>query len=96
MSVVQLWEAHQSGFRTQYSANVYWDGVLQGAYKDSASAHAAVLNCLTVNREQKGKFLVGQSSSSFEGWMVTIWTCDVPAVQNSSIPAPAPAVKGKK
>lgn len=78
MSIVQLWEAHQSIFRSVYNANVYWDGVRLGNFKDPKSAHAAVMDCLYKNRTSKGKFVVGQSTASFEGWIVTTWTCDVP------------------
>lgn len=84
MSIIQLWEAHQSTFRTVYNANVYWDGVKLGSYKDVKSAHSAVMNCLYTNRHVKGKFLVGQSTDSFEGWLVTTWTCDIPSSQNTS------------
>lgn len=79
MSIVQLWESHQNGFRTVYEANVYWDGVKQGFYNDPAKAHSAVVNCLYINRHTNGRFLVGQSTGMLDGWLVTTWTCDIPA-----------------
>lgn len=87
MSIVQLWESHPGILHPVYTANVYWDGVLQGCYKDVQSAHSAAMNCLYSNRHMKGKFVVGQSTTSFEGWLVTTWTCDVTSVQNTAVMA---------
>jgi hypothetical protein len=81
MSLVQLWESHTGLLHSSYVANLYCDGVLQENYKDVKSAHSAAIKCLYNNRHNKGKFVVGQSSAVFDGWLITTWTCDVPPVQ---------------